>query len=112
MPALESVEMKAQLEQIGEPAIGVDSIGFVDRWRNRAGRRDAPVGPGGGNERPAAVGQDREHKQCATPAQAADHIKRLPLEGVASAGDRHPSRNIPAMGSLWWLPSIRVRTID
>ena len=107
MPALESVEMKAQLQQIGEPTKDGDSIGLVDGWRCRAGRRVAPVGPGGGNERPAAVGQDREHKQCATPAQAADHIKRLPLEGVASAGDRHPSRNIPAMGSLWWLPYTR-----
>ena len=107
MPALESVEMKAQLQQIGEPTKDGDSIGLVDGWRCRAGRRVAPVGPGGRNERPAAVGQDRQHKQHATSAQAADHIKRLPLEHVASAGDRNPSRSIPAMGSLWWLPSTR-----
>ena len=104
---LESVEMKTQLEQIAQTAEDVHNLCVFDRGWMAASVPFAPVGPGGWNERATAVGQHDQHEQHAAPAHAVDHINRLPLEGVAPAGDGDLSWMIVAMGSLRPLPSTR-----
>jgi hypothetical protein len=104
VPAQESVDDLAKPQQIiklAERGCVVD-IGIA---RGSVGVGIAPVGPRSGNERSAAVRQDNEDEQDATPLDAAYHRQRLPLERMAFAGDDHPTRNIPEMGSLPYLPS-------
>jgi len=106
VPAQESVDDLAKPQQIiklAERGCVVD-IGIA---RGSVGVGIAPVGPRSGNERSAAVRQDNEDEQDATPLDAAYHRQRLPLERMAFAGDDHPTRNIPEMGSLPYLPSTR-----
>jgi hypothetical protein len=101
--AQESVDDLAQGEQITEPAERGCAVDIVIAERCVG---IAPVGPGGGNERSAAVRQDDEHEQHAASLDAADRGQRPALERVALASDGYLSRNIMAMGSLSTLPSI------
>jgi hypothetical protein len=104
VPAQESVDDLAKPQQIIKLAERGDDIGIA---RGRVGVGIAPVGPRGGNERSAAVRQNDEGEQDATPLDAAYHRQRLPLERMAFAGDGHQTWNIPEMGSLLYLPSTR-----
>jgi len=97
---VESVDDPAQVEQIVEPA---ESPGIIRR--RSPGLPNAPVGPVSRNQRPAAVRQDHKKKENAASPEAADHGKRLAFKGMALADDGHRTRNIPAVGSLWPLPS-------
>ena len=103
---VESVDDLAQVEQIAESAEIVTTITGIVR-RCSLGLRCAPVGPVGRNERSAAVRQDHQNEEDAAPPDATDHGERLAFESVALADDGHRVRNIPVMGSLWPLPSIR-----
>jgi len=103
---VESVDEKAQLEQIGETAEGAKG-GVVAPHRLRAASMTlVPVGPLGRDERAAAVGQTDKQEENAAAPDAADHRERAALEGVALAGDRHRIGEITAMGSLPPLPSM------
>ena len=86
-----------KLEQITEPAERGCAVDIVIARRCVA---IAPVGPGGGNERSAAVRQDDEHEQHAASLDAADHRQRLAFEGVAPPDNGHLGRNISVMGSV------------
>jgi hypothetical protein len=102
--AAQSVDDLAQVKQIPESAQIV--VAIADIVRRRSPRRPrAPIGPLGGNERPAAVWQNHENQEDAAPPDAADRGQRLAFEGVALAGNRYRVRNITTMGSLWPLPS-------
>ena len=105
-PAQESVEDRAQLEQITEIAERGAVVEIVIAWRC-VGAGIAPVGPRGRNERPAAIRQDDQHEHHAASLEAADHGQRLAFEGVPPTGDRHLIGNILEMGSLSCLPSTR-----
>jgi hypothetical protein len=105
MPALESVDDVAKLEQITQLAERGCVVGSVIAQRC-VGIGIAPVGPRGGNERSAAIRQDDEHEQHAASLDAADHRQRLPLERMARSNDRHIIRMIVEMGSVSPLPSI------
>jgi hypothetical protein len=103
---VESVDEMPQPEQIAKTAERAKA-GVVASQRPRAaGMTLAPVGPLGRNERAAAVGQNDKQEEYAAAPDAAEHVKRASLEGMALAGDRHPIRNITAMGSLPPLPSM------
>jgi len=106
VPAQESVDDLAKPEQITELAERgcVVDIVIAQRW---VGVGIAPVGPGGRNERSAAVRQDGEHEQHAASLDAADHRQRLALERMALADDGYLSRDIVEMGSVSCLPSMR-----
>ena len=106
VPAQESVDDLAKLEQITELAERGCVVDIVIAQRCGAAGI-APVGPGGRNERSAAVRQDDEHEQHATSLDAADHRQRLTLERVALADNGYLIRDIAEMGSVPWLPSIR-----
>jgi hypothetical protein len=106
--AQESVDDLAKLEEITELA---DRGCAVDIVIARQCIGIAPVGPGGRDERSAAVRQDDEHEQHAASLDAADHRQRLALERVALADDGYLIRDIAEMGSLLCLPSIRFRTM-
>src|SRR5271165_3467444 len=88
MPALESVDDLAKLEQITQLAERGCVVGSVIAQRC-VGIGIAPVGPRGGNERSAAIRQDDEYEQHAASLDAADHRQRLPLERMARSNDRH-----------------------
>ncbi len=107
--AAQSVDDFAQVKQIPESAQIVVAIAAIVR-RRPVGLLRAPIGPLGRNERPAAVRQNHENQEDATPPDAVDRHQRLAFEGVALAGDRHRTRNITTMGSLWPLPSTPSRT--
>jgi hypothetical protein len=102
VPAQESVDDLAKPEQITELAQRGCVVDIVIAQR---GVGIAPVGPGGWNERSAAVRQDDEHEQHAASLDAADHRQRLALEGVALADNGYLIRDIAEMGSVPWLPS-------
>jgi hypothetical protein len=102
VPAQESVDDLAKLEQITESAQRGCAVDIVIA-RRCAGI--APVGPHGRNERSASVRQNDEHEQHVVALDAADHRQRLALERVASAQNGHLSRNIAEMGSVSYLPS-------
>jgi len=70
MPAQESVDDLAKLEQITELAERRCAVHIVFARRCVG---IAPVGPRGGNERSAAVRQDDEREQNAASLDAADH---------------------------------------
>jgi hypothetical protein len=99
-----SVDELAQPEQITEPAEIVDSIIGSDR-RHSSGRLRAPIGPACRDQRAAAIRQNCEKIVDAAPPDGADHGQRPAFEGMTLTRDRHRSRNIMAMGSLWPLPS-------
>ena len=109
VPALESVDDGTQLEQIAELAEGDTRVALVALvvTGGRVGAHVGPVGPSRWNERPAAIGQDDEHKPHAAPLDAVDNAERLPFERVAPADNRHLIQNIAEMGSLSCLPSTR-----
>jgi hypothetical protein len=111
MPALESVDDLAKLEQITQLAERGCVVGSVIAQRC-VGTGIAPVGPRGGNERSAAIRQDDEYEQHAASLDTADHRQRLPLERMARSNDRHIIRMIVEMGSVSPLPSIRSRTVS
>ena len=104
VPAQESVDDLAKPEQITELAERgcVVDIVIAQRW---VGVGIAPVGPGGRNERSAAVRQDDQHEQDAPPLDAVDHAERLAFERMTLANNGHLSRNIAEMGSVSCLPS-------
>ena len=101
--AQESVDDLAKLEQITELAERGCAVDIVITPRCVG---IAPVGPGGGNERSAAVLQDDEHEQNAASLDAADRRQRLALKCVALANDGYLGRDIAVMGSLSCLPSM------
>ena len=103
--AVESVDEMAQPEQIAETAERARARGFTPQRPRAAGITLVPVGPHGRNERAAAVGQTDKQEENAAAPDAADHVERPALEGMALAGDRHRIRDITAMGSLPPLPS-------
>jgi len=109
MPAEESVDELAQLEQIIELAERECVVDIIFAQR-RVDVCIAPVGPCGRNERSAAVRQDDQHEQHAAPLDAADHRQRSALERMALADYRYLIRDIAEMGSLSCLPSGRSRT--
>jgi len=100
-----SVEELAQPKQITEPAEIVDSVIGVDRRRSSR-RLHLPIGPARRDQRPAAVRQNGEEIEDPAPPDGADHGQRPTFESVALPRDRHRSRKIMAMGSLWPLRSI------
>jgi hypothetical protein len=106
MPALESVDDLAQLEQITELAESrwVDAGGGARRWVGVV--RTSPIGPWCRNEGSAAVWQDEEDEQHAASLNAADHSQLPALECVTLPDDRHIIWMIAEMGSLSTLPSI------
>jgi hypothetical protein len=105
-PAQESVDDLAKLEQITELTEGGCVVDILITQRS-IGVSIAPVGPGGRNERSAAVRQDREHVQHAASLDAAHHRQRLPLERVPLADNGYLIWDIAEMGSLSCLPSMR-----
>ena len=108
LPAQESVEDRAQLEQIAQAAEGVPVAEIVVALRC-VGAGIAPVGPCGWNERAAAVRQDNKNEQYAASLDAADHRQRLAFEGMAPARDGYLIRIIAEAGSVSPLPLIRFR---
>jgi len=108
MSAAQSVDDLAQVKQIAEPAQIVVAVPGIFRRRS-VGLLRAPIGPLGWNERSAAVWQNHENQEDVLPLDAADCGQRLAFEGVTLAGDRHRTRNITTMGSLWPLPSTPFR---
>jgi hypothetical protein len=104
---VESVNEMAQPEQIGETAENAQGRVIALERLHLLGSTLVPAGPLGWDQRAAAVGQPGEQKQHTAPPDAADHLKRAALEGVALAGDRRRIGKITAMGSLPPLPSIR-----
>ena len=86
--AAESVDDFPHVKQITETAqivvAGADVV-----CRRLLGLFRMPIGPVGRNERPAAVRQDHQNEEDATPLDATDHGQRLALEGMALTGDRH-----------------------
>jgi hypothetical protein len=103
-PDAKSVDELAQVEQITEPAEIVDNVIGIDR-RRASKRLNLPIGPARRNQRPTAIRQNYEEIVDAAPPNRVDHGQRLTFKGVTRARDRHRSRNIMAMGSLWPLPS-------
>ncbi|WP_456724936.1 MULTISPECIES: hypothetical protein [unclassified Bradyrhizobium] len=103
-PDAKSVDELAQVEQITEPADIVDNVIGIDR-RRASKRLNLPIGSARRNQRPTAIRQNCEEIVDAAPPNGVDHGQRLTFKGVTRAGDRHRSRNIMAMGSLWPLPS-------
>jgi hypothetical protein len=103
-PDAKSVDELAQVEQITEPAEIVDSVIGID-WRRAFKRLHLPIGPVRRNQRPTAIRQNGEEIVDAAPPNGADHGQRPTFECVTLACDRHRSRHIMAMGSVWPLPS-------
>jgi hypothetical protein len=101
----ESVDEIAQSEQIIEPPKIVGIVIGIVRWRSYY-LLHVPIGPASGDQRSTAVRQNCEKIVDAAPLDGADHGQRPAFEGMTLTRDRHRIRNVMAMGSLWWLPSI------
>src|SRR5206468_10799136 len=104
-PDAKSVDELAQVEQITEPAEIVASRIVIDCLRAFK-RLHLPIGPVRRNQRPTAIRQNCEEIVDAAPPNGADHGQRPTFKCVTLACDRHRSRHIMAMGSVWPLPSI------
>ena len=83
-PAEESVDERAQAEQIIKPA---EIVGNVESWGGA--RLSFPISPDCRNERPSAVRQDDENKTHTTPADAVNYRKRATLKWVPLARNHH-----------------------
>src|SRR5215831_2525188 len=83
-PAEESVDERAQAEQIIKPA---QIVGNVGSW-GRAWLR-IPISPGGRNERAGAVRQYNENETNPASADAVDYRKRAALKWVTLARNHH-----------------------
>jgi len=82
-PAEESVEERAQAEQIIKPA---EIVGNVESW---GARLYIPISPGCRNERAGAVRQYNKNKTHAASADTGDHRKRSALKWVPLAHNHH-----------------------
>ena len=100
----------AQLKQIAKAAHSARAhVGFAAR-AHAATMTFVPVSPLGRDQRATAFGEAGQHEQNTAAADTADNGQRTTLKGVALAGDRHRIGEIPAMGSLSPLLSMRSTT--
>ena len=70
------------------------AIAKLPRWR-------CPVRPTGGNERAAAVRKHHQQQQCAATLEVQHNRQRPALKRMPLSQDRHCSRNVAEMGSVW-----------
>jgi hypothetical protein len=61
--------------------------------------------PLGGDQRLAPVRQNENELQTAVHPRVPEDLQRLSLERMMRAGDSHTLREVPVVGSVWWLPS-------
>jgi hypothetical protein len=85
-PAEESVDERAQAEQIIKPA---EIVGNVGSWGAELPRLRIPISPGSRDERAGAVWQDRKNETHATSADTGDYCKRSALKWVPLARNHH-----------------------
>jgi hypothetical protein len=105
MPAVESVDDLAQLEQITDLTKSSDLDDVLSIRRCIGDLWIAPIGPCRRNEGSAAVWQDDEGEQHAASHNSADHGQLLTLERVTLPDDRYIIWMIAEMGSVSPLPS-------
>jgi len=99
----ESVRDPSCVEQICQRCeAGIATFG--PRLRGFLGGR-CPVCPTGGNERAAAVRKHHQQQQCAAALEGRHNRQRPALKRMPLSQDRHCTRNVAEMGSLWQLPS-------
>ncbi len=77
------------------------------RTTRRKGCASLEVRPFGGDQRLAPIRQDQNELQSAMPVRASKDLERLSVKRVMWAGDRHPLREVPEVGSVSWFPSTR-----
>jgi hypothetical protein len=102
--AQKSIDEAAKVQQIVQRTDEVRSL-----WCGVGGVVE--VGPIGGDQRFAAVGQDEHELQAGRHARLAQDLQRLSLEWVMRARDSDAFRKVLMMGSVWWLPSTKSGTI-
>jgi hypothetical protein len=84
--AKESVDERAQAEQIIKPA---EIVGNVGSWRADLRRLRIPISPGNRNERAGTVRQDHENQTHAAAPNAVNYRKRSALKWVPLARNHH-----------------------
>jgi len=97
----------AQPKQIAKAAKDAQAGAVIGACADAATLTFVPVGPLGRNERATAVRQACQREENPVATNTADHRERTALKRVALAGNRHRIGEIPAMGSLSPLPSMR-----
>ena len=110
MPAVQSVDDLAQMEQIAEPGEIMGAIIGIVQRRSR-GRLRVPVGPLRWNQRATAIWQSHENEKDAAPPYTADRRQCPAFKGMMLAGNDHRVGNIAVMGSLWPPPSTKLAKI-
>ena len=103
-PAQESVDDRAQVEQITEPAEIVGNVGICPGARPFRWSLGIPISPGDRNERAGAVRQDNENETHPASPNAVNYRKRSALKRVMLARNHHRFWEILGMGSLSYFP--------
>jgi hypothetical protein len=101
--AKESIGKAAKTEQVIERADEQRSL-----WRAGGSLEIRPVG---GDQRLAAVWQDKHELQAGGHAGLPQHLQRLSMERMMRTRDGHAFREELMLGSVWWFPSIKSDTI-
>ena len=85
-PAQESVDDRAQVKQLIEPA---EIVGKVRIRRNFRRLLSVPISPSDRNERTGAVRQNHENETHAASANAGDYRKRVAFKWVPFARNHY-----------------------
>jgi hypothetical protein len=103
--AQKSIDEAAKVQQVVQRTDEFRSL-----WHGVGGVVE--VGPVGGNQRFATVGQDEHELQAGRHVRLAQDLQRLSLEWVMRARDGDAFRKVLMMGSVWCLPSTGLITIS
>ena len=68
------------------------------------------IRPVGGDQRLAAVWQDKHELQSCGHADVPQDLQELSMERMMQTRDGHAFGEELMLGSVWWFPSIRYRT--
>jgi hypothetical protein len=97
---------RAAQERIDKAAKTLQVIQRADEWRTpRCRGIGLEIRPLGGNQRLAAVGQNKNELQAGRHAGLTKDLQGLSLKWMMGAGDRYPFRKVLTVGSVWCFPS-------
>lgn len=91
---MESIYKRAESEQVRS-----GTSGRIIGQRGKAG--GLKIGPLGRHDGPAFVRQNQSEVQTAVAMRVTEDREGLAFKRMTRAGDRHPFREVPDVGSLW-----------
>jgi hypothetical protein len=100
--AQESIDEAAEAKQVLQRPDDLRALWRAcDSFEVRPFRRDQRLTP---------VRKNENEQQATAHVRVPEDLQRLSFERMTRAGDGHSLREVPTVGSVWWLPSTICRT--